>query len=194
MKPKFRTCGHIKDNGVRCGSPAIRKQMFCFNHFRLYDGTNLPGDPEYCMPVLDSYQSIQLMNVHVVRAYLAGTINDRQMTNLNHSLRLALQTQRRTREPYPGDVARELSPIMADVLGLDLEVVEKGLLTHEMDPNCDESELQSNETEINEPEVFEPQHPLRPTPETLESVREAIRNSPGLTEILKRAEPEEKAG
>jgi hypothetical protein len=33
----IRTCQHIKTNGIRCGSPAMRRSPFCYFHKRWRD-------------------------------------------------------------------------------------------------------------------------------------------------------------
>jgi hypothetical protein len=118
MNNGFIVCEHIKDNGVRCGSPAMRHRKFCFYHLRYYDPTQLPGSPEYRMPVLDSFQSIQLMVSQLQRAYLAKTITDREMTNLLYSLQLASNNGKNISTPNRADICSEMTSGMMDVLHL----------------------------------------------------------------------------
>ena len=37
-----RTCTHIKVTGVRCGSPSLRGEQFCYFHQRMYRGVRTP--------------------------------------------------------------------------------------------------------------------------------------------------------
>jgi hypothetical protein len=32
--PSPRTCSHIKTNGVKCGSPALRHNTLCYFHYQ----------------------------------------------------------------------------------------------------------------------------------------------------------------
>src|SRR5882757_5386776 len=42
VNPNTRLCSHIKVNGVRCGSPALRKEVFCYFHQRMIRGVRTP--------------------------------------------------------------------------------------------------------------------------------------------------------
>src|SRR5277367_1555733 len=35
VNPNTRVCSHIKVNGVRCGSPSLRQEVFCYFHQRM---------------------------------------------------------------------------------------------------------------------------------------------------------------
>ena len=178
MRVKYRTCSHIKDDGVRCGSPALKKQMFCFYHFRLYDSPSLPGNDEYCMPLLDTPQSVHLMAVQLMRAYLLKNITERQFVNLNNSLRLVLAAQRRSSRPLPQEVSRELSPIMLDVLSIDPASYAAGDLTWDMDPEtCDNVIVE---------DPLSPDIHFEATPEMLKLLRDAVRKNPGMQSPLKK--------
>jgi len=186
MKVKYRTCSHIKDDGVRCGSPAMKKHMFCFYHTRLYQHAVLPGDEDYRMPLLDSPQSIHLMAVHILRSYLAGAIDHTQMADINATLRIAMETQRRCHEPMMERVTRDFSPIMTDVLGLDPEDIERGCLTRDMDPEtCDNVIVE---------DPLSPDVHFEATPEMLKLLRDVVRKNPGMQSSLKKEpQPETRA-
>jgi len=36
--PNVRNCTHIKVTGQRCGSPALRREFFCYFHTRVIKG------------------------------------------------------------------------------------------------------------------------------------------------------------
>ena len=184
MKVKYRTCSHIKDDGVRCGSPAMKKHMFCFYHTRLYQHAVLPGDEDYRMPLLDSPQSIHLMAVHMLRSYLAGAIDHTQMADINATLRIALETQRRCHEPFTEKVTRDFSPIMTDVLGLDPEAIDNGDLTYDMDPEtCDNVIVE---------DPLSPDVQFQATPEMLKLLRDVVRKNPGMQAFPPKKDPEGK--
>src|SRR5947207_14799757 len=46
-------CKHVRASGVRCGSPALREQPFCYYHNHLY---NQPYEPEF--PFLEDAPAI----------------------------------------------------------------------------------------------------------------------------------------
>lgn len=118
MSTGFIVCEHIKDDGVRCGSPALKQHRFCFYHQRLYDPAQLPGTAEYRPPVLDTPNSIQLMIRQLQRAYLAQTITDRQMTNLLYSLQLASNVHLKVQVPSTNEVCTAMTSGMLDTLHL----------------------------------------------------------------------------
>ena len=156
----------------------MKKQMFCFYHFRLYDLQSLPGDEEYRIPLLDTPHSVHLMALHLLRAYLVNNISDRQFANMNNTLRLVLMAQRRCSRPMPDEVTREMPPIMLDVLSLDREFFEKGALTYDMDPaTCDNVIVE---------DPLSPDIRFEATPEMLKLLRDAVRKNPGMQSPLKK--------
>src|SRR5713226_9352408 len=42
VNPNTRVCTHIKVNGVRCGSPSLRQEVFCYFHQRMIRGVRTP--------------------------------------------------------------------------------------------------------------------------------------------------------
>jgi hypothetical protein len=160
----------------------MKKHMFCFYHTRLYQHAVLPGDEDYRMPLLDTPQSIHLMAVHMLRSYLAGAIDHTQMADINATLRIALETQRRCHEPFAEKVIRDFSPIMTDVLGLDPDRIENGDLTYDMDPEtCDNAIVE---------DPLSPDVNFQATPEILELLRNVIRKNPGMQAFPHKRDPE----
>jgi len=45
LNPSVQICTHIKINGVRCGSPALRGKEFCYFHQRMIRGVSTPQNP-----------------------------------------------------------------------------------------------------------------------------------------------------
>jgi hypothetical protein len=42
IHPNVKVCTHIKVTGVRCGSPALRGEQFCYFHQRMIRGVQVP--------------------------------------------------------------------------------------------------------------------------------------------------------
>src|SRR5271169_4705534 len=42
LNKNIRSCTHIKVNGTRCGSPALRGEVFCYFHQRMIRGVRTP--------------------------------------------------------------------------------------------------------------------------------------------------------
>jgi hypothetical protein len=90
-------CMHIMVDGVHCGSPAMRRNRFCYHHKRQREQRtalnaesarnrrNLP----FVMPVLEDAGAIQVSLTQIMRLLAAGQI-DRQTANLMlYSLQIA---------------------------------------------------------------------------------------------------------
>ncbi|MGC2474768.1 MAG: hypothetical protein WA485_10565, partial [Candidatus Sulfotelmatobacter sp.] len=74
-------CQHIKVNGVQCGSPALRRNRFCFFHKRFQDERiRLSADrarrgvATFILPVLEDANSIQMAIMQIMRLILTGQI------------------------------------------------------------------------------------------------------------------------
>jgi hypothetical protein len=42
LHPNVKVCTHLKVTGVRCGSPALRGEQFCYLHERMTRGVQVP--------------------------------------------------------------------------------------------------------------------------------------------------------
>jgi len=109
----YKTCQHIKDNGIRCGSPAVSGRMYCHFHFRATDELSSPGDPGYVLPVLDTEQSIQIALQQMTRSLLSGKLSERKAGVMMSAIRTAAQLIRQTSQNAPkealmAEIASEL--------------------------------------------------------------------------------------
>ena len=96
-------CQHIKVNGVQCGSPALRRNRFCFFHKRFHDerirlaadrARRSPGT--FVLPVLEDANSIQIALMQVMRLLLSHQIDHRTASLLLYALQTASGNLRRT--------------------------------------------------------------------------------------------------
>jgi hypothetical protein len=69
-------CKHLKVNGVRCGSPALTAQKFCYYHDRFHRVTNDN------FPCLEDANSVGYMINRIVRGVSTGYMDLRQATVL----------------------------------------------------------------------------------------------------------------
>ena len=74
-------CQHLKINGTQCGSPALRRNRFCFFHKRFQDEQiKLSADrarrgvATFVLPVLEDANSIQIALMEVMRLLLSHQI------------------------------------------------------------------------------------------------------------------------
>ena len=89
-------CQHIKVNGVQCGSPALRRNRFCFFHKRFHDerirlaaDRARRGAGTFILPVLEDANSIQVALMQIMRLLLAKQIEPKTASLLLYALQTA---------------------------------------------------------------------------------------------------------
>ena len=133
-------CQHIKVNGTQCGSPALRRNRFCYFHKRHHDERvalhldHLKGDRlkderrrrrlMIDLPVLEDANSIQVSIMQIMRLLIAGHIDGKTAGLLLYALQTASANLPRTRfEPVSAnDVV--LDPRKVDETPLGMHVWE----------------------------------------------------------------------
>jgi hypothetical protein len=118
-------CQHIKVNGVQCGSPALRRNRFCFFHKRFHDERiRLSADQARArrgtciLPVLEDANSIQMALQEVLRLLLSQQIEHKTASLVLYALQTASSNLQRTRlSPDRHDVI--LDPREAAITPLD---------------------------------------------------------------------------
>ncbi len=98
--PSPRTCTHIKTNGVKCGSPALKFDSLCFFHYR-WKHRRL--DKQYAdlragcasikFPLLENKASIIFTISEIQNYLLAGVIDEKMARTLLYAVQLAIQTK-----------------------------------------------------------------------------------------------------
>jgi hypothetical protein len=85
-----RLCSHIKVNGVRCGSPALRGEFFCYFHQRLIRGVRTPPKSRlHPIAVLEDKESVQVSLMETVNALVRNTIDLRRAQLILRALHIA---------------------------------------------------------------------------------------------------------
>lgn len=105
-------CRHIKINGARCGSPALRNQTFCYFHRTLAERHPLPAAPDPSpaiihpanpgrelqvappstgldLPPLEDRESIQVAVSLIIGALARNTIDSARASTLLYGLQVA---------------------------------------------------------------------------------------------------------
>lgn len=108
-------CHHIKSNGVRCGSPALREEIYCYFH-RIWrrQPDCIPHRPDpngalFDLPLLEDANGIQLAIQQVLQAVLANKMDLRRASTLLYGLQTAASNCKRVSfEPYAPKVTTEL--------------------------------------------------------------------------------------
>lgn len=93
-------CHHIRSNGKRCGSPALRHEQFCFYHHPTRRPPTprgrKPRSPVFHLPNLTNRDSIQRAVVKIVSRTASGRLSPK-------SARLFLFTLQLANRALPGD-------------------------------------------------------------------------------------------
>ncbi len=97
-------CQHIKVNGVQCGSPALRRNRFCFFHkrfqtesIRLSVDRRRRGTTTFILPVLEDANSIQMAIMQIMHFILTGQIEHKTASLLLYALQTASTNLRATK-------------------------------------------------------------------------------------------------
>jgi len=70
------TCTHIKVNGIRCDSPALRNEVFCYFHQRMIRGVRTPPKSRlHPIAMLENQESIQAALMEIVNALVRNQID-----------------------------------------------------------------------------------------------------------------------
>jgi hypothetical protein len=71
-----RICTHIKVNGVRCGSPALRGEVFCYFHQRMFRGVRTPPESRlHPIALIENPEGIQASLMEVINALVRNFID-----------------------------------------------------------------------------------------------------------------------
>jgi hypothetical protein len=105
-------CQHLKINGTQCGSPALRRNRFCFFHKRFQDerirlnaSRARRGSGTFILPLLEDANSIQITLMQVMRLLVSQQIEHKTASLLLYALQTASTNLRMTKfEPYLHEV------------------------------------------------------------------------------------------
>src|SRR5208282_1566574 len=76
VNPNTRVCSHIKVNGIRCGSPSLRREVFCYFHQRMIRGVRTPPKSRlHPIANFEDAQAIQASLMEVVNALVRNQID-----------------------------------------------------------------------------------------------------------------------
>jgi hypothetical protein len=141
-------CRHIKVNGIRCGSPALRHEDFCFyhQHDRPWQVECLSGE-KYAvtrmpLPYFEDAYSVQTVIRQVAQMILRRTIEQKTASTLLYALQIASSNLKRLEleKPQPDQVVVDLK-MDRDTIFAALAVDETG--------NQAENENEENEENEN---------------------------------------------
>jgi len=91
-----KSCTHIKISGVRCGSPSLRGERFCYYHQRMHRGVRTPPQSRlHPLACIEDKESIQAALAEVINALLRNTIDMKRATLILRALHIAVKNDAR---------------------------------------------------------------------------------------------------
>ncbi|MHB8215650.1 MAG: hypothetical protein ACYDDS_06175 [Candidatus Sulfotelmatobacter sp.] len=106
VHPHSRICTHIKVNGTRCGSPALRQEIFCYFHQRMIRTVRTPPKSRlHPIALLENRESIQASLMEIVNALVRNHIDVNRARLILRALHIAVKNAPHANfEPYHGVV------------------------------------------------------------------------------------------
>ncbi len=173
--PNFpNRCQHLKVNGTQCGSPALRRNRFCYFH-KLHHEERIELNLDRLknarrrratidLPVLEDANSIQVSLMQIMRLIIAGQIDGKTAGLLLYALQTASSNLPRLRfDPFKHDVV------------LDPKTVNETPLSGHI---WEDSDFESDEEEDDDPAL------------RVQALEEAQRKARKKIELDRRAEAE----
>src|SRR5437870_2347945 len=123
-------CEHIKANGLRCGSPALRQRRYCYFHFCAHDlrrrRRQQPNAP-FVLPLLEDANSIQMAIQQVAEAVLEERIDNKRAGLLLFALQTAACNLKNTDfDPKQlREATEQRSPVISDIVELLLREMDR---------------------------------------------------------------------
>jgi hypothetical protein len=145
INPNTRACSHIKVNGIRCGSPSLRQEVFCYFHQRMIRGVRTPPKSRlHPIANFEDPQAIQASLMEVVNALVRNHIDVARARLILRALSIAARNASKTRfDCWQNDMVKEVPeyPAAALVVGpFAVPTAEAPALTNITKPRQDESE------------------------------------------------------
>jgi hypothetical protein len=98
-----RICKHIKVTGVRCGSPALRGEDYCYFHYRMLCSSRISH-----VALLENAEAIQASIMEVVNGLLRGTIDPKRGELVLRALNTAVRNSRHVLFERGSEMVRQL--------------------------------------------------------------------------------------
>jgi hypothetical protein len=93
-----KTCTHIKVTGVRCGSPALLGEQFCYFHQNAHRGVRRPPHSRlHPIALIESEESIQASLMEVINGLIRNTLDVKRAELIIRALGIAVRNARRVK-------------------------------------------------------------------------------------------------
>jgi hypothetical protein len=104
-----KTCTHIKVTGVRCGSPSLYGESFCYFHQHAHRGVRRPPQSRlHPIAILEDEESIQASLMEVINALMRNTIDLKRAELILRALHIAVKNARRAKFATESNSVREI--------------------------------------------------------------------------------------
>jgi hypothetical protein len=98
MSNQKGTCTHIKVSGVRCGSPALKGEQFCYFHQNVHRGVRRPKQSRlHPIALIEDEDSIQYALMEVINALMRNTIDYKRAALILRALHIAVKNASRVK-------------------------------------------------------------------------------------------------
>jgi hypothetical protein len=110
LNQNIRVCTHIKVNGVPCGSPALRGEIFCYFHQRMIRGVRTPPKSRlHPIALIENEEGIQASLMEIINALVRNTIDVRRAQLVLRALHIAVRNSPRVHfDIHNNEMVREL--------------------------------------------------------------------------------------
>jgi len=110
LNKNTRICTHIKVNGVRCGSPSLRGEVFCYFHQRMIRGVRTPPKSRlHPMALIEDEEGIQASLMEIINALIRNTIDFKRAQLILRALHIAVKNSPRVHFPiYESQMIHEV--------------------------------------------------------------------------------------
>jgi hypothetical protein len=110
LNKNIRVCTHIKVNGVPCGSPALRGEVFCYFHQRMIRGVRTPTKSRlHPIALIENEEGIQASLMEVINALVRNTIDFRRAQLILRALHIAVKNSPRVHfDIYKSEMIHEV--------------------------------------------------------------------------------------
>ena len=96
INPHVRFCTHVKVNGVKCSSPALREKHFCYFHQRMIRGVPTPKRSRiHPIALIENEESIQVALMETINAVVRNHIDLPRAAIILRALNIAIRNAKR---------------------------------------------------------------------------------------------------
>lgn len=114
-RPIVAICAHIKDDGLRCGTPAVNGRSFCYYHCRVHHPGARIATRRYRAPVPDSVTSLQVALAHTLQALATGDLSPKVANSMMYGINLGTNLLRLVKPLTAAELQRVVTEIPAEM-------------------------------------------------------------------------------